>query len=221
MTNITKQDACDIVNSVIRDQINAGIGWASDNYPPGSLPSWFGGPRSGLAHSLNVNADTFAGAIDNDSLNDTIRYFIGFFAGIRLVRILTYMQGNGYYSVSNNGGWNTYTPLQTTNGNYTAAWTGVVHDGDGITFTNSANVPFVAGVANVLPPEIPQAVSVSKAAISDFCQRLVSRFKALAWTPSGVVGCHSNAGARASLVLSNTICHTSCHSNCHNNRNRR
>lgn len=213
---ITKQSACDIVNNAIALSINAGCQWGSDNYPPGSNPAWFAGPVAGLANRLTADAGAFSGNVENDILSDTIRYFIGFFACIRRARLITYMQGNGLYGSSFNGGWYTYysTPNNSNNWN---AWTLLVHDGHAVGNYSIAHVPALAKTTEDLPAlRIPQAVNAITAHIQNYCDALASKHKQWGWGTRD-----PNGNLVALPTLTNTVCHVSCHSNCHGSRNRR
>lgn len=220
---VTKQSGCDIINNLVAVAINAGCHWGSDYYPPGSNPAWFAGPAAGLPNRVGTDSSMFAGDIDNDLASDTVRHFIGFFGCIRKVRIVTWMQGNGLYSRTYNGGWYTYTPVATSNRTNTSAWTQLIHDGYAVANGNLAYVPLVSETTSELPASrVPQGVLLTKAALETYCNDMVAKYKQYAWSNIPPGSCHASNGVYTNLpTLQNTVCHSSCHSNCHGSRNRR
>lgn len=204
MANLTKQSACDIVNSIIRDGCNSGISWGTNNYPADRAPntplvnnsSWFAGPTTGQPHSLNVNEMTFAGGVNAQSLLDTIHYFIGPFAAIRKARIFIGHKANrtGGYS----GGWTTFGPLvtetlfdQTAVGNFNAAVTG-----------------YTGGITAGVTPTLSPATTVTEAGLRAYCTKMLAQYNAL---------CRDAAAIQLSIVG----CHSSCHRSCYASRSRR
>jgi hypothetical protein len=81
-------------NVRIRDRINSGISWGTNNYPANSIPGWFANTNAGLAHTLSAGNFT-GGASHAQQAKDMFRYIAQSMSGIRLVRIQIHRTGQG------------------------------------------------------------------------------------------------------------------------------
>lgn len=76
-------------NSILSNNMNAGIAWGTNNIPPNGLASWFGGTTAG--HGALFAASQFtAGEPQAKQAQDVLRYVANAFSGIRTCRVLIY-----------------------------------------------------------------------------------------------------------------------------------
>ena len=181
MTNITKASAANTVNVLIRDKCNAGITWGTNNYPANAEPSWFAGPNTGINNTLTEAADTFNGAVTGKSLTDIINYFTGFFAAIRLMRIVIYYNTNGKLSA--------------------------IYDGTTVANINPSVVSgaMAAGVGDAAPPMLTAGTIVDLSDFEGYCDRMYAKYASKCRAGSAPVTitktvCHSSC---------HSSCHTS------------
>ncbi|QTH80265.1 hypothetical protein PA10_00065 [Pseudomonas phage pPa_SNUABM_DT01] len=74
-------------NTILSNNMNAGIAWGTNNVPPNGLPGWFAGTTGGKG-ALFATEQFTAGEPQALQATQVLRYVANLFSGIRTCRVL-------------------------------------------------------------------------------------------------------------------------------------
>lgn len=175
-SDINSNQAINLVNAILGQQINSLVSWGTNNYPANSLPQWFQGPTNEIGY-LAAGNPGFTGDVGAAKLRDTLINYSALFNRMCRKQIVIYYNNNEVYEVLAN---------QTSIGNFAngvgqAAWLG------------SAPAPLtdisLAGLQNHINELYARWWNVAGAPVSEVLTNTVCHYSCHA-------NCHDNRGRR-------------------------
>lgn len=99
---ITRNRMAVNANSILKNNMNSGISWGTNNYPANSIPGWFAGTTAGVDFTATV-AHFQAGKPSASQTVAVLRNIANVFGGVRTTRIVIYYNNNGNLQVQYDG----------------------------------------------------------------------------------------------------------------------